>query len=307
MNKTATQKQIITGVLLAVLTALIWSGNFVLARGISGKVPPLTLAFYRWFAALISLIPFAWKKFIHEWPVMRKNMRYMCITAFAGFTMYNVCLYVAGHFTSAINLALIGSTSAPIFAVIIGVLMFKEKTTWLRIIGMAICFAGIVLLISQGSWQRLVAFRFSSGDLWTLAGSLSFAFYNNLAKHKPQGISSINFLFTGFLIASILLFPASLIELNVTHIHVSFTKEVIGAVLYLSVGCSSIGYFIWNRSIQLIGPGRTVLFGNLIPVFSIIEAVILLNETFTTMHLISGLVVMTGLVIANMNLQRAKL
>jgi drug/metabolite transporter (DMT)-like permease len=46
------------------------------------------------------------------------------------------------------------------------------------------------------------------------------------------------------------------------------------------------------------------LFGNLIPVFGSIEAVLLLHETFTVIHLVSLLMVVAGLIIANLNFTR---
>jgi drug/metabolite transporter (DMT)-like permease len=52
-------------------------------------------------------------------------------------------------------------------------------------------------------------------------------------------------------------------------------------------------------AIQKLGAGRTVLFGNLIPVFSIIEAVLILGEKMSAAHLISGTIVILGLTIAN--------
>jgi drug/metabolite transporter (DMT)-like permease len=42
-----------------------------------------------------------------------------------------------------------------------------------------------------------------------------------------------------------------------------------------------------------------VLFGNLTPIFSTLEAVLILGEKFTNIHILSGLLVISGLVIAN--------
>ena len=59
-------------------------------------------------------------------------------------------------------------------------------------------------------------------------------------------------------------------------------------------------FFLWNKAIGKLGAGRTALFGNLIPVFSSIEAVILLNEKITGVHVISFILVAAGLLIANL-------
>ena len=44
--------------MLLVLTALFWSGNFVLARAMHAAVPPMTLSFMRWLIAFALLAPF---------------------------------------------------------------------------------------------------------------------------------------------------------------------------------------------------------------------------------------------------------
>jgi drug/metabolite transporter (DMT)-like permease len=297
-------KNSIIGIGLAIAAAIIWSGNFIIAKTAATTIPPVMLSFLRWFFATVLIAPFAWKKYQQERQIVWQHKSYFFFTAFAGFTCYNVLLYIAGHYTSAINLALIGSLSAPIFAVAIAAIFFKEHVPLLRIIGLLLCVIGIVILIAKGSWARLKAFHFEIGDLLSMVGGLSFAIYNNLAKHKPKGISSINFLFVGFCIGTTLLFPTMLIEHVIVQKPLPITLSVVGTIAYLSIGCSFVAYLFWNQSIHLIGPSRTVIFGNLIPIFSTIEAVILLGEPFTNIHLISGLIVLVGLMIANIPVKK---
>jgi drug/metabolite transporter (DMT)-like permease len=289
----------ITGVSLAVLAAVIWSGNFIIARSISPIVPPVTLAFLRWFFATVIIAPIAWNKFQQEKQIIWQHKGYFILTSFMGFTCYNVFLYIAGHYTTAINLALIGSVAAPIFAVIIAKIIFKEHVPLQRVIGLALCIIGIITLIAQGSLQRLITFRFAIGDLWSLLGALTFAIYNNLTKYKPKGVSDLGFLFTGFTFGTSMLVPFVIAEHIIIPTSIPFNITVVSNVAYLSIGCSVLSYLFWNRSIHLIGPSRTVLFGNLIPIFSTIEAVVLLGEQFTSIHIISGIIVLIGLVIAN--------
>jgi len=48
-----------------------------------------------------------------------------------------------------------------------------------------------------------------------------------------------------------------------------------------------------------LGAGRTALFGNLIPVFSSLEAAIILHEQFNWVHIVSMVLVFTGILLAN--------
>jgi len=292
------------GVMLAVAATLLWSGNFIIARKASDSIGPITLAFYRWGCATVVLFPFAFKKIKAESAAMKLNWKILLLLSFTGIALFNTFVYVAGHHTTAINMALIGTTSSPIFATAMAAFFLKERLGFFRIIGMLICISGIVLLISKGSWEVLTHFKFSIGDAWILAGSFAFAVYNILVRKKPSGISPLSFLWILFCIGTIMLLPFYLLEQNFTSYQTIWSAELLGSILYLGIGTSVLAFWSWNLAIAKLGAGRTVLFGNLIPVFSTLEAVFLLGEKMTFIHLLSGILVIAGLIIANITLKK---
>jgi hypothetical protein len=81
--------------------------------------------------------------------------------------------------------------------------------------------------------------------------------------------------------------------------HTQWSWSLFSVILYLGAGTSVIAFLCWNIALQKLGAGRTVLFGNLIPIFSTLEAVWLLGEEITNIHIISGVLVIAGLVLAN--------
>jgi drug/metabolite transporter (DMT)-like permease len=291
-------KAIYTGIGLAVLAAIIWSGNFIVARGVIQQIPPVGLAFYRWATATLIMLPIAWNKFKAEKSLILQHRTLLFWTAVTGVTLFNTFVYIAGHYTPAINLALIGTTSSPVFAIILAAIFLKEAITPLRIAGLLLCISGIVLLLSRGSWQSLQSFRFSAGDGWILLAALVFAIYNTLVRRKPAAIHPLNFLFTVFAMGTLLLLPFYLIELSQAA-PVQWTTNLVLIILYLGAGTSVIAFLCWNVAIGKLGAARTALFGNLIPVFSTLEAVLILGEKFTMIHLLSGILVVAGVVIAN--------
>jgi drug/metabolite transporter (DMT)-like permease len=127
---------------------------------------------------------------------------------------------------------------------------------------------------------------------------MAFAVYSILVRKKPVAISSINFLFVIFAGGVVMLFPFFLAELYFRDA-TQWSISLLGVIVYLGAGTSVIAFLCWNISIQKLGAGRTVLFGNLIPVFSTLEAVWLLDEKITPIHVISGALVIIGLVLAN--------
>ncbi|MFY8024584.1 MAG: DMT family transporter [Sediminibacterium sp.] len=294
----------VQGFLLAIIATLLWSGNFIIARKVSNAISPVSLAFFRWTCASLVLLPFAYKQVIAEWSPLKANWRILTWIALTGIALFNTFVYVAGHNTTAINMALIGTTSSPIFATAMAVIFLKERLGFYRIIGMIICILGIVLLISKGSWEVLFSFKFSSGDTWILAGAFAFAVYNILVRKKPVNISALSFLLIIFVLGSLMLFPFFIIEQLTVKTPTDWSPTLLGAILYLGIGTSVLAFWCWNLAISKLGAGRTVLFGNLIPIFSTLEAILILGETVTPIHFYSGILVISGLVIANITFKK---
>lgn len=299
MHSSHNQREILIGISLAVLATIIWSGNFIIARGVIKDIPPVTLAFYRWFSATIILFPFAWKYVRNDLRLITSRPWFFLLAAVTGVTMFNTFVYIAGHYTTAINMALLGTCTSPIISVILAAIFLKEKVTALRITGMLVMLAGILLLLSKGSWNVLMTFSFTKGDWWILAAALTFAIYNVCVKRRPVEMKSSGFLLSVFMIGTILLAPFYFYEYQQQG-GIDINWSNFSVILYLGLGASVICFLLWNVSISRLGAGRTALFGNLIPVFSSVEAVILLNEKITNIHIISFILVVVGLIIANL-------
>lgn len=298
LSSPVVKSNILIGSILAITATIIWSGNFIVARAVSDEIPPVSLAFYRWLTAGIILFPFAINGFRNEMATIKKSFWYLFWTALSGITLFNTFLYVAGHYTEAVNLALIGTTSSPVIALILAAIFLRERITTLRIIGMLICISGILYLLSRGSMERLIAFRFTTGDWWILAAAFCFAVYNTLVKKKPKALTPVTFLFTTFVFGTLLLLPLYFIELSYSK-SVNWNWNLLGIIIYLGLGTSVISFLCWNAAIQRLGSSRTALFGNLIPIFSTLEAVWLLGEKITPVHFVSGTLIISGLVLAN--------
>lgn len=299
----STKRNTYIGISLAVLAAFIWSGNFIIARGVIKDIPPISLAFYRWLLASAIILPFAIKQFRSEWPSVKRAWKYLFWASLTGVAMFNTFVYIGAHYTSAINLALIGTTSSPIMATIMASIFLKEKIGWMKLTGLFLCVMGVLFLLSKGNFRHLLTLKFSTGDLWVLAAAFCFAVYNTMVKKKPTSISSMNFLFIVFSVGTLLLLPFYVWEINRTA-PVIWKTNLFLAILYLGIGASVICFWIWNIAINKLGAARTILFGNLIPIFSSIEAVLLLNEQFTWIHIVSMILVFTGIVLANLRLSR---
>lgn len=288
---------------LALLATIIWSANFIIARAVIHSIPPFSLSFFRWLCAAIVILPFSFKKIREEWNVLLQNRKYLFWTALWGITLFNTFIYIGGHYTTAINLALIGSTSSPVISIILARIFLKEQIGWLKFFGMLLCIAGVLFLLSQGKWHNLVNFHFGAGDKWILLGAACFAVYNILTRKKPAAISGISFLTIVFSLGALLLIPFYAWDVAYAS-PVKWSANLLYILLFLGVGSSVIAYLLWNEAIHRLGAGLTAIFGSLLPIFSTIEAAIILDESFTWVHAAGMLVVFSGILLANWKLFR---
>ncbi|HUC83278.1 MAG TPA: DMT family transporter [Flavisolibacter sp.] len=244
------------------------------------------------------LAPFAYASLQRQWPLLKTSWLYLLIAALFGVSLFNTFIYVGGHTTSATNLAIIGTTAAPVFVLFIAHFFTREKATAFQLAGTLLCIVGILLLISKGDFARLRQFRFQPGDLWVLLAALSFAIYTVLVRKKPKELAPLSFLFATFFLGTLLLLPAFLID-SAKGLTFQWSPSLVAVFLYLGIGASVISFLCWNTAIQKIGPSRTALFGNLIPVFSTIEAVVFLKEESGAIAILSLLLIFCGLFLAN--------
>lgn len=298
----ASQKNIYIGIWLAILATIIWSGNFIVAKAVHKEIPPISLNFYRWLVAALIIFPLAYKRFRAEWSIVRKSWNYLFWISLTGISLFNTFVYIGAHYTSAINLALIGTTSSPIMSIIFARIFLKEKIGWMKLAGLILCVTGVLFLLSKGDFHNLLHLKFSEGDLWVLLAAFCFAIYNTMVKKKPAAISPINFLFVIFSFGTLMVFPFFVWETNHSPA-VEWNGSLVLSILYLGLGASVICFLIWNAAIGKLGAGRTALFGNLIPIFSSIEAALLLHEDFTWIHVVSMIIVFTGIILANSQLK----
>ena len=288
---------IAVGYIFALGATALWSGNFVVARGLTDAIPPVSLAFYRWLTAVLVFCPFAVPGLIREWGGMKRHLLYTAITAFLGITCFNTFIYVAGHTTSAMNLSLI-SITFPIFIILFSSVLFNEKLTLNKGAGMLMVLTGVVCLVTKGSVAKLLSITFAVGDMWMLAAAVIFAVFSILLKGKPEGISVQSFQFASFVLGLVFLTPFFIWE------RIRFPGDVLNqttipAILYVGIFASLCAFLLWNRAIVILGPTKAGMIYYTLPLFTGLLGYLFLGEAIGGVHLFSMVIILTGIFMAN--------
>lgn len=280
---------------LLVFAVLFWSGNFIVGRGIHNEIPPITLAFWRWAVALLIILPFSMGHIVHQFDLIRRNLKILTVLAILSVTNFSIFIYMALKLSTATNTVIINSM-IPIFIVMVSWMGFKERITFRQSIGIAISLAGLMFIITNGNLSNLISVRFSKGDFWTISAGISWALYSVLLRKCPTELNPLGFLATLIIIGTLCISPFYIWEMS-TGRTMNISQVSIGSIVYVALFASILAYIFWNKAIQTIGANKTGIFIHLMPVFSIILAIIFLDETLRGYHIKGAILIFSGILL----------
>lgn len=281
--------------LLLTLTALFWSGNFIVARAVHLDVPPMGLVFWRWFGALVIVLPFAWRPIKDDWPVIRRHWRIVLALAAIGVASFNTLVYLGLQTTTALNAVLLQS-AIPICIFIFAYVIFRDTIRPIQVLGILLSLAGIVAIVARGDVSTIHSLAFNRGDLLVFAAVVLWAIYSVLLRKRPA-LHPLSFLTVTIIISVVLLAPLYAWEIlsgRVTH----FDRTTVLAVGYIAIFPSVLAYLFYNRGVDLIGANRAGTFIHLMPLFGSIMAILFLGESFQLYHAVGIAAILGGLMLA---------
>ena len=282
--------------LLLTAAVFFWSVNSIVGRFMRLDVPPVALSFWRWAGASLLIIYFAWPKLKKDWPVMRRreNLPLLLLLALTGIAMFNTLLYSGLHSTIAINAFLIQSLM-PVLIMLFSFLIFRDKITIFQGVGVALSFAGVVLVIARGDLEILRSLALNRGDVMILIAAIGYSFYSTMLRQRPD-IHPLSFIGFTFIAGTMMILPIYLWE-NFTVKTLSLNGPTFLTIAYVVIFPSIVSYFCYNRGIELIGANRAGLFIHLSPVFGTIMAILFLGERFFWFHGIGIIMIISGIIL----------
>lgn len=281
--------------LLLSLTALFWSGNWVIGRAFvsDAQIPPVALAWWRWAIAVSLMMPFALPQIRRHWATIWRHRKMMSLLAMLGMGFHNLLTYVGLQFTTATNGVLLNSAT-PVMIILLGVVFFKRRVPAIQLAGVAISLVGVLAILTKGQLELLATVQFNHGDLIVLASMLLWALYTLALKWRPDGLPGIALLAVCGLIGLIGMTPVYVWEIA-SGKSIQWTWGAAAALLYLGIFPSVIGYVFWNRGVEEVGPSVAGLFMHLMPVFGSLLAWLFLGERLFWFHLVGIAFIFAGI------------
>jgi drug/metabolite transporter (DMT)-like permease len=262
-------------VLLWVVPAL-WSSNYIVARLAHGVVAPHGLAFGRWLLALALMLPFVGVGLWRRREALRAEWRQLLVLGGLGMWICGAWVYLGGQSTSATNIALIYAAS-PVAIAVAGVKLLHERMSAAQRVAVVLALLGVLFVIAKGDVTRLLAVRFSVGDLWIVAAAVSWTAYSVLLKRWPSRLGPAERLAAITAGGLLLLLPFTLWEALAVP-GPPFGLPALGLVVLAALLPGVLSYTAYSYLQRELGASRTALLLYLAPVYGAMLAWAVLGE-----------------------------
>ncbi len=277
---------------------MFWSGNFIVGKFATlFEIPPLTLNFLRWVVVWLILIPFTFTEIIKKIEYIKKNWLIISFMGIITISTFNSVVYFALNFTQVIN-AVLMLAAIPAVVIILSSILNVEKTNAFQLIGLFLSILGVGTIISNADINKIISLSFNKGDLWMLVCVLSWSIYSTLLKKKKFEFSQFTFIQLMVTVGLIFLVPQYLYEQSIG-LELNMNKAFFIILIYVVIFPAIAAYYCWQKAIELIGPNRSAMFIQLMPLFSAIMAILIFKEKFQFYHFIGAAFIISGIYLSN--------
>jgi drug/metabolite transporter (DMT)-like permease len=289
---------------LLVVMVLIWGVNYSVIKVAFEEIPPQPFNALRLFVA--SAVFFAGIRiarararrgerathsvFYTPSPLTRADRWQLAWLGVVGHCAYQFCFVGGVARTSVSNAALIIGVT-PVVIAVVSAAIGSERLTWQHWVGALVSVTGIYYVVGHGA-----AFAGSTveGDLLVMISVACWVAYTLgagrlMSRHSPLYVTGITMVIGG--IPYVLIALPQLILQEWDRVSAwTWTALVLSALLALNVA-----YLIWYIAVQRIGPSRTAIYSNVVPLVAMAVAAVWLGEPITPAKAIGAAAVLGGI------------
>ncbi|HNW74540.1 MAG TPA: DMT family transporter [Bacteroidales bacterium] len=282
------------------LTAMVfWGLSFIWSSYLLKFYEPVTIIFIRLILSA-SFLFLILRLFFPAEHVARKDLKLILLSS-----LFNPFLYFLGenyglkYSTPTISAVIIATI--PVFSPVVAYLTFREKLSRLNFVGIAVSFAGIVIMLITKDFTLAADIR---GIIFLFGAVLAALFYSVMLKKLTGKYSALLLIAWQNFLGIFLFLPFFLIFEFDSVIHTMPTAGIVGSFLLLSILASSVAFVFFAHSVKLLGISKANIYSNLIPVFTAFFSWILLSESITIRKILGILLVVGGVYLSERTRKR---
>jgi len=271
----------------------MWGGTWIAGRIIARELSaPLAVAAIRFLIAGLVLAAVA-RLTTGEIPLPKSRRAWRTIwgLGFFGIFLYGLCFFFGLQHLPAGRAALVVALN-PVVVVLLAWLLGQEKMNGRKALGCAVALAGCLTVLGNGDPLALLRGTVGLGE-WLIVGCvLTWTAYTFIGRRATELLSPLATTLYASLAGALLLGLAALVQGDIDPLAWSWRVWV--SMLFLALFGTAIAYTWFTEAVHRLGAGQASVFINLVPVFAVLQAALLLDEHLGLPVLFGGMLVIGG-------------
>jgi drug/metabolite transporter (DMT)-like permease len=294
-------KKMILGHLMAFLTIAIWGITFVSTKVLLDFLSPIEILVSRFLMAYILL-------FVLYPKVMKiKSLKEEILFFFLG--LFGICSYyllenIALKYTLVSNVGFYMSATPIITSLIVTIVLKQEAFRKKLVTGSIIAFTGVYIIMFNG---KLYFQIHPIGDVLALSAAFSFSVYTILLRKLNKKHNYLLITRKIFFYGLICMIPIYFKDFEQISLSKLLIPKVYLNLLFLGIMASSLCFFMWNKSVAIIGAIKASNYIYLVPIITAGSSILILSEKLTIPILLGGFLILLGAVFSEKGFNMFKL
>lgn len=284
---------------------LIFGLNIIVCKDIANLklISPLGLFCFRAMGA--TLLFWLCSLFLPKEKIEKRDMIKIFIASMLGLYLTQMCFLKGITITTALDTSIIASFS-PIMTMLIAAIYLKEPITWKKAGGVALSFAGVMILIFNSvSISSGVSQTQPLGVLLIIGNSLFFAFYLGIFRPLISKYRVVTFMKWMFLFSMLVSVPMDINEL-ITLDYSAMPTQYLLELLFLILFSTFIAYFLIPIGQKALRPTIVSMYSYMQPIVAAILSIYLGMDNLTILKVMAAICVFAGVVIVNQSKARVR-
>ena len=290
--------KVLTYILIS-LSVVFWGISFILTKELFLTEEHMTvtilIAMRLAIATLVMLPTLAITRNLE--PIKKGDLKWFLLLALCEPFIYHLCETSGVQLVSG-SLASVVIATIPLFVPFGMWVAYRKHISLQLIVGVVLSLGGVLVMLS-GEFSTF-NFQFSTlKGLLFLAGAVVIAVVYTLllvkivGHYRPLTITTWqNLIGLIYFLPLVLAFDGSQLPL------LSYSPKMLLILLTLGICCSTLAYAFYNLGVRVLGASEACIFNNAIPVFSLIAAILIGQETFSWLKVLGIVIVIAGVILA---------
>ena len=295
------QKKILP-LLAATIATTIYGINHTVAKMVMPiYIGSLGLVFLRVLGA--TIIFWTISLFFKTKPIEKKDRLTILKCGLFGMSI-NIAAFIAGlDYSTPVNSSILIIIS-PIFVVILSFFIFKNKISFIKILGIILGFIGAMILILTADSNSSIGRNIPLGNFLFIVNSISYAYYLIIVKPMAEKYDLITLFKWLFLIGLIFNFPLGINQfLDVDWASLPLWEAILPMV-FVVVGTTCMTYFLNGYALSKITSTEVAVFMYLQPIIGILFAIFTKSDSINLIMFIASVLIFTGVYLTSVLKQK---